>query len=122
VLPFVCLHPGLTCLTLSGVESPVNLAFVEAKYALEPAVDLPLGREDVRVLILEKLRDGRLPYDGVTRAWTGPSAQERCEGCEIVLAQDHTLMQVATLTRGTRPLRFHVVCFEVWNVERRAHP
>jgi acetolactate synthase small subunit len=26
VLPFACLHSGLTCLTLSGVETPVNLA------------------------------------------------------------------------------------------------
>jgi len=121
VLPSICLHPGLTCLTLSGVESPVNLAFVEAKYALESAVNLPIPREDVRVLIQEKLRDGRLPYDGVTKAWSGPSAQERCEGCEMVLAKEHALMKVATLTRGTRPIQFHVVCFQVWNDVRRAH-
>jgi hypothetical protein len=120
VLPFTCLHLCLTWLTPLGVESPVNLAFIDVGFALESPVDLPLSNEAIRALIQERLRDGRLPYDGVTRTWSGPSARETCDGCELVLASEHALMNVTTLTRGTRPLQFHPICFEVWNTERRA--
>ena len=83
-------------------------------------MDLSIPEDVVRVLIQEKLRDGRLPYDGVTRTWSGPSAQEACEGCEMVLAKEHALMKVTTLTRGTKPIHFHAICFQVWNDQRRA--
>jgi len=106
-------------LALSGVETPVNLAFVEATYALESPVEFSISSDVVRLLIQGKLREGRLPYDGVTRTWTSPSAGETCEGCDMLLAKEHVLMTVTTLTRG-RAIQFHVICFQVWNDERRA--
>ena len=73
----------------------------------------------VHLLIQGKLRDGRLPYDGVTRSWSSPSAGETCEGCDMLLAMEHALMEVTTLTRS-KAIQFHVICFQVWNDERRA--
>jgi hypothetical protein len=73
----------------------------------------------VRLLIQGKLRDGRLPYDGVTRSWSSPSAGETCEGCDVLLAKEHALMEVTTPTRS-KAIQFHVICFQVWNDERRA--
>jgi hypothetical protein len=108
-------HP----LTLSGVETPVNLAFGEAPSALESPMEFSIPYDLVRLLIQGKLRDGRLPYDGVTRSSSSPSAGETCEGCDMLLAKEHVLMAVTTLTRS-RPIQFHVICFQVWNDERRA--
>jgi hypothetical protein len=67
----------------------VNLAFFDVGFALESPVDLPLPYEAIRALIQDRLRDGRPPYDGVTRTWSGPSARETCDGCELVLANEH---------------------------------
>ena len=72
----------------------------------------------VRLLIRGKLRDGRLPYDGVTRSWSSSSAGETCEGCDTILAKEHVLMAVTTLTRSSA-IQFHAICFRVWNDERR---
>jgi hypothetical protein len=84
-----------------------------------PCVEFSIPYDVVRLLIQGKLRDGRLPYDGVTRAWSSPSARERCEGCDMLLATEHVLMAVTTLTRS-KAIQFHVICFQVWNDERRA--
>jgi hypothetical protein len=105
-------------LTLLGVETPVNVAFVEAPSALESPMEFVIPYDVVRLLIQTKLRDGRLPYDGVTRSWSSPSAGETCEGCDMLLAKEHALMAVTTLT-CTRAIQFHVICFQVWNEERR---
>jgi hypothetical protein len=105
-------------LTLSSVETPVNLAFVEAAYALEPPMEFSITDGVVRLPIQSKLRDGRLPYDGVTRSWSSPSAGETCEGCDTILAKEHVLMAVTTLTRSSA-MQFHAICFQVWNEERR---
>jgi len=107
-------------LTLSGVETPVNLALVKATYALEPPVEFSIPYDVIRLLIQGKLRDGRLPYDGVTGARSSPSAGETCDACDMLLAREHALMAVTTLTPGTRPVQFHAICFQVWNDERRA--
>jgi hypothetical protein len=82
-------------------------------------VEFSIPYDLVRVLIQGKLRDGRLPYDGVTGSWSSPSAGETCEGCDTILAKGHVLMAVTTLTRS-RAIQFHVICFQVWNDERRS--
>jgi hypothetical protein len=37
----------------------------------------------------------------------------------MLLATEHALMEVTTLTRS-KAIQFHVICFQVWNDERRA--
>jgi hypothetical protein len=106
-------------LTLSGVETSVNLAFREALSALESPMEFSIPYDLVRLLIQGKLRDGRLPYDGVTRSSSSPSAGETCAGCDMLLAKEPVLMAVTTPTRS-RAIQFHVICFQMWNDERRA--
>ena len=44
-------------------------------------MDLSIPEDVVRVLIQEKLRDGRLPYDGVTRTLEWPKRSLATFGC-----------------------------------------
>jgi hypothetical protein len=73
--------------------------------------------ESIRLLIRDKLDDGRLPHDSVTKAWGGPSDGEVCSVCDTVLAVNQLVMEGTT--QGRRQLQFHVRCFEIWEDERR---
>jgi hypothetical protein len=64
--------------------------------------------ESIRLLIRDKLDDGRLPHDSVTKAWGGPSDGEVCSVCDTVLAVNQLVMEGTT--RGRRQLQFHVRC------------
>ena len=103
-------------MTLPGVKTPVNVAHCAAASTREAAMD----QESLRLLIQRKIRDRRLPHDGITRIWSSPSAGETCEACDAVLAKDQVLMEGITLDLGRRPFQFHVRCFQIWDHERRA--
>ena len=79
-----------------------------------------MDQESLRSLILCKLRDGRLPHDGIRTVWSSPSDGETCDACDTVLAKTELLMEGVTLDLGGRPLQLHVRCFQVWDHERRA--
>ena len=68
-------------------------------------MEFSIAYDVVRLLIQGKLRNGRLPYDGVTRSWSSPSAGETCEGCDMLLSDEHALMTVTTL-RVAAPFSF----------------
>ncbi len=74
--------------------------------------------QTLRLLVRRKLRDGRLPHDGIRRVWSGPSDGEKCDACDTVLAKNQLLMEGVTLDLGRRPLQLHVRCFQVWDHER----
>ena len=78
-----------------------------------------MDQESLRLLILRRPRDGRLPHDGIRRVLSGPSDGETCDACDSVLAKDQLLMEGVTLDLGRRPLQLHVRCFQVWDHERR---
>src|SRR4029453_18420730 len=71
----------------------------------------------VRLLIQEKLADGRLPSAPVPRAWSGSGTGQICDGCGDLAT--HAQTAVENLDAGSRAVRFHVACFHVWNVERQ---
>ena len=79
-----------------------------------------MDQESLRLLIQRKIRDGRLPHDGIKRVWSSPSAGETCDACDATLTQDQLLMEGITLDLGRSPLRLHVRCFQIWDHERRA--
>jgi hypothetical protein len=79
-----------------------------------------MDQESLRLLIRRKIRDGRLPHDGIKRIWSSPSAGETCDACDATLTLDQLLMEGVTLDLGRRPLQLHVSCFQVWDHERRA--
>jgi len=69
--------------------------------------------------IQRKIRDGRLPHDGITKVWSSPSAGETCDACDTILAKDQLVMERTTRAPGRRALQFHVRCFQIWDSERR---
>jgi hypothetical protein len=79
-----------------------------------------MDQESLRLLILRKLRDGRLPHDGIKKVWSSPSDGETCDACDTVFAKDQLLMEGVKLDLGRRPLQMHVQCFQIWDQERRA--
>lgn len=67
-----------------------------------------------------KLITHGLLHNSITKVWSSPSAGETCDGCDLILAKEDLLMAGTTLTRDRMPLHFHVVCFRVWDDQRRA--
>src|SRR5215471_10394922 len=39
-----------------------------------------MDQESLRLLIQRKIRDGRLPHDGIKKVWSNRSDRERCDG------------------------------------------
>jgi hypothetical protein len=78
------------------------------------------GSSAIRLLIREKLKDGRLPYDSMPRFWGGPANEEQCDACGTPISKDQLVMEgIASTIRNKKPLQFHVVCFQLWDHERR---
>jgi hypothetical protein len=63
-----------------------------------------MDQESLRLLIQHKIRNRRLPHDGIVRVWSSPSDGEMCDACDAVLARDQLLMEGLTLDLGRRPL------------------
>jgi hypothetical protein len=79
--------------------------------------------ESIRLLIREKLKDGRLPYDSMPRFWGGPGAGERCDACEMIISTPQLVMEgISSTISDKKPIQFHVVCFQLWDHERREPP
>jgi hypothetical protein len=78
-----------------------------------------MDRPIVRLLIQEKLADGRLPHAHIPRIWGGPGNGETCDGCGETVSKAQTLME--NLDTAGRGVRFHVACFYVWDVARRTY-
>jgi hypothetical protein len=79
-----------------------------------------MDQESLRLLIRRKLRDGRLPHDGLKKVWSSPSDGETCNACDTILSKDQLVMEGVTVDLGRRPLQLHVRCFQIWDHERRA--
>src|SRR5437867_10265672 len=70
----------------AGVKTPVNVA----RFAAATIREADMNQESLRLLIQRKIRDRRLPHDGITRVWSSPSDGETCDACEAVLARDQS--------------------------------
>ena len=79
--------------------------------------------EAIRILIREKLRDGRLPYDSMPRFWGGPADGEVCDACEKPITKQQLVMEgIASTLSDKQPIQFHVGCFQIWDAERLLLP
>ena len=74
----------------------------------------------LRVLIQQKLADGRLPHNSIPRVWGGPSNGETCDACGEVIAAHQFVMEGVSTDPTKRSVQFHVGCFGIWDVERTA--
>jgi len=84
---------------------------------------LPLDHQTIRdqtlrLIILEKLADGRLPHDSIPRVWGGPGAWETCNACEEMITHEQWIMEgISTDPQGS--VQLHVECFFIWDTERQ---
>ena len=71
----------------------------------------------LRLLIQEKLADGRLSHDRNPRVLGGLGKGEPCDGCgeTVTIAQ----MGMEGYDASECPVQFHVACFYVWETERQ---
>ena len=75
--------------------------------------------EGLRLLILSKLADGRLPLNSITRVWGGPGNGETCDACGIFVTKDEFVIEGTPLAGGKGPLQLHASCFWIWETERQ---
>ena len=71
----------------------------------------------LRLLIQERLADGRLPHDDIPRVWGGPGNGETCYGCGETVTSAQRL--IGGLDARGSGVRFHSACFYLWSVERK---
>ena len=71
-----------------------------------------------RLLIREKLSDGRLPQNSISRVSGRPSEGEICHACEGVIAEAEMVIE-GIFQGSVTPLQLDVDCFYLWYAERR---
>lgn len=47
----------------------------------------------IRLLIREKLKDGRLPYDSMPRFWGGLANGEQCDVCDALISKPQLVLE-----------------------------
>lgn len=76
-----------------------------------------MDKPTLRLLIQEKLTDGRLPRERLPRMWGGQGAGETCDACGETVTKAQMAMEVLDATGGG--VELHIACFLVWEVERQ---
>jgi hypothetical protein len=55
------------------------------------------------------------------RFWDGPADGEICDACDKPITKQQLVMEgIASTLSDKKPIQFHVVCFQIWDAERRA--
>jgi hypothetical protein len=72
--------------------------------------------DTLRLLIQEKLLDGRLPVEPMPRVWGGPGNGETCDACEQTATKSDLVIEGRT--EGGRVVLFHPRWFYMWQRER----
>ena len=80
-----------------------------------------MNRTYLQRLICRKLFSGQLPASGVTIYGGTAAGGESCDACtEAISAGQVILHGVARSNLRDQAIRFHPVCFDIWDLERRA--
>jgi hypothetical protein len=95
-----------------------SLGYTVVRFKREPP---PVsGPESLRLLIRQKIQDGRLPHGRLPLAIVGrPGDGSRCRACDQIITES-MLMVVVRLTEGQsshaeRVLTLHGDCFQFWS-------
>jgi hypothetical protein len=75
--------------------------------------------EAIRLLIREKLQDGRLPYDSAPKMRGSPGDGATCDACGEIIRANQMMMEVGPYTGEKKSLCFHADCFQLWNAARQ---
>jgi hypothetical protein len=83
--------------------------------------------EEIRILIRQKLKDGRLPFNSMARFWGGPADGELCDACDKPITKQQLVMEGISVSstlsdraRDKKSIQLHVKCFQIWDAEKRA--
>jgi hypothetical protein len=77
-----------------------------------------MHQQSLQLIIRQKLRDGTLPYNSISRVWGGPGNGEACDACDGIVTKDEWVIEGISLAEGRKPLQLHVECFHLWEIER----
>ena len=80
----------------------------------------PTEAEALRLLIQEKLQDGRLPHERISRGQASPADGQKCDACEKLITMAQFVVTGITLAGSGRSIQLHVQCFQLWDDERCA--
>jgi hypothetical protein len=72
----------------------------------------------LRLLIRDKLADGRLPRLRIAIVWGGPAKGETCVACEELIPRGNLVIEGIGSAHPTRAACFHLRCFQSWESER----
>jgi hypothetical protein len=75
--------------------------------------------EALRLLIREKLQDGRLSHVQISRVQSRPADGQKCDACEKLITAAQFVVTGTTLA-GRGSIQLHVQCFQLWDDERCA--
>ena len=76
--------------------------------------------DSLRVLVREKLQNGRLPFSNMSRFWSGPGHGEVCDACDKPITKQQLVMEgLSDRPTDKKPFQLHITCFQMWDVERR---
>ena len=73
-----------------------------------------------RLLVREKLEDGRLPKTRAERFWARAGAEEICDACESPISKDQMAVEGFAPRIDLMPLLVHASCYQIWDAERSA--
>jgi len=74
----------------------------------------------IRLIIRRKLENGRLPLERAANVSGGSPSGEACDGCDMAIGTGQLAMNGLTRKPGSRAMRLHLRCFEIWTQERYA--
>ena len=74
--------------------------------------------EVLRLLIREKLQDGRLPRESAPRVRGSAGAGATCDACGEVITANQGMMEVGLYTGNKKSWCLHADCFMLWDTER----
>lgn len=75
--------------------------------------------ESLRILIREKLASGGLARDGIHGVSGGPGKGQICVACGTTIGKSDSVTEGIGSGEHRKALQFHVVCFSIWDAERR---
>ena len=79
----------------------------------------PANPDGLRLLIRQKLDDGRLPTNHIPRTWGGAGNGKKCDACEQIVRKTQMMIEGASSDDQEPDLTFHVPCFYFWETERK---
>ena len=76
-----------------------------------------MDKSTLRLMIQDKLTNGRLPRNYIPRVWGGTGNGEICDGCDETVTKAQMVME--GLSGKDFAVQFHLACFYVWDATRQ---